>query len=202
MKTEVLRQLLSTLKSRKGATLAELSKAVPEHYLYTDYPADSLVRDPLLTLVRWGFVEAYDGSTLVSSLTIADLRLSRSLTFYVSKHAVEIEEAFGIKLDASPSMVFGEPHSRFDQWPTVFVVMPFVAELEPVYNDHIKKITAAKYLTVGRADDFFFGWVHHGRRVVCYQRRVRSHSRLHRSQSERLLRDGNRACARQIDDTH
>jgi hypothetical protein len=37
----------------------------------------------------------------------------------------------------------------------VFVVMPFAAELKPVYEDHIKAVTQRLGLTAVRADDFF-----------------------------------------------
>jgi hypothetical protein len=37
----------------------------------------------------------------------------------------------------------------------VFVLMPFAEALKPVYEDHIKPVTSALSLTVGRADDLF-----------------------------------------------
>jgi hypothetical protein len=155
MQTDVLRQILATLKARKGATLAELSKAVPEEYLCTDYPLEHFVWEPILTLVHWGLVEAYDGFNLVSADTVDDLHRARNLRFYLSKHAVEIEAALGVKLDAASSDVFGKPRPRFGHWPMVFVLMPFGAELGPVYEAHIKRVAAAKLLSAGRADDFF-----------------------------------------------
>jgi hypothetical protein len=50
--------------------------------------------------------------------------------------------------------LFGRP----SQPPTpadVFVLMPFAAELKPVYEDHVKAVAARLGLTVTRADDFF-----------------------------------------------
>jgi hypothetical protein len=37
----------------------------------------------------------------------------------------------------------------------VFVLMPFSKELQPIYDDHIKKVVDSLKLTVARADDFF-----------------------------------------------
>ncbi len=39
--------------------------------------------------------------------------------------------------------------------PDVFVIMPFRAELNPVYEDHIRRVCAQRALSVERADDFF-----------------------------------------------
>ena len=37
----------------------------------------------------------------------------------------------------------------------IFVLMPFLARLKPVYDDHIKNVASGLELTVARADDFF-----------------------------------------------
>jgi hypothetical protein len=52
------------------------------------------------------------------------------------------------------SPVFG-PWSPPPKTAEVFVVMPFVEALKPVYEDHIKSVANALGLTVARADDFF-----------------------------------------------
>lgn len=39
--------------------------------------------------------------------------------------------------------------------PDVFVLMPFLNDLEPVYEDHIKSVAEKLNLSVARADDFF-----------------------------------------------
>jgi hypothetical protein len=49
--------------------------------------------------------------------------------------------------------VFSEP--RRYNWPKIFVLMPFRADLKPVYEDHICKVAKHLQLDVGRADDFF-----------------------------------------------
>lgn len=52
------------------------------------------------------------------------------------------------------SPLFGRPREggrRYD----VFVLMPFRSELQPVFEDHIKRVASALAITVARADDFF-----------------------------------------------
>jgi hypothetical protein len=49
------------------------------------------------------------------------------------------------------------PPRHDEEWPEIFVLMPFTAELVTIYEDHIKKAVAESEfeLRVGRADDFF-----------------------------------------------
>jgi hypothetical protein len=50
--------------------------------------------------------------------------------------------------------VFGRADT-IKSMPEVFILMPFTEDLQPVYEDHIKKICSGSGLTVARADDFF-----------------------------------------------
>ena len=52
------------------------------------------------------------------------------------------------------SAILGPPVQKGD-WPDVFVLMPFISAMQPVYEDHIKKIAAKLKVRIGRADDFF-----------------------------------------------
>jgi len=56
---------------------------------------------------------------------------------------------FGMKVHPS----FGEPIKTLGK--DVFVLMPFLEEMKPIYEDHIKKIADSLKLTCGRADDLF-----------------------------------------------
>ena len=158
MESESLRKMLSWLKTNRGCTLDKLSDALPERYRYTDYDPRRLALETVSTLVKWGLAEAFEGEWL---LTFEDLdRFSRDasspkIEFYISKSAVEMEEAFGVRLDAAPSQIFGDPKVHHGRWPDVFVLMPFTDELRPVYEDHIRKVVRAKQLEIARADDFF-----------------------------------------------
>jgi hypothetical protein len=50
---------------------------------------------------------------------------------------------------------FGRPISS-KSWPEVFVAMPFLTEIDPIYRDHIKEIVEKKMKkSLGRADDFY-----------------------------------------------
>lgn len=50
--------------------------------------------------------------------------------------------------------LFGRPRKSRDL-PDIFVVMPFVASLLPVYEDHVRPVAARLALSIQRADDFF-----------------------------------------------
>ncbi len=49
--------------------------------------------------------------------------------------------------------VFGSPNKKYTY--DLFVLMPFVPELRPIYDDHIKKVAGDLNLSIARADDFF-----------------------------------------------
>jgi hypothetical protein len=72
--------------------------------------------------------------------------------------ALELSLKFLATVDRSRSMVveplFGIPEAIIEKL-DVFVLMPFKAEMLPVYEDHIKPTCASLGLTVRRADDFF-----------------------------------------------
>jgi hypothetical protein len=62
------------------------------------------------------------------------------------------------ELEPDTSMVvkpyFGAP-PRGERKHDVFVLMPFIDDLRPIYTDHITKVAKSLALTVARADDFF-----------------------------------------------
>lgn len=78
--------------------------------------------------------------------------------FGVLKHSLGISLTDVAKTTEPSSMVltpiFGRP-SKFLSPKDVFVLMPFLATLNPVYDDHIMKVARELGLTVSRADDFF-----------------------------------------------
>jgi hypothetical protein len=49
---------------------------------------------------------------------------------------------------------FERPKGLDRNW-DLFVIMPFSVELQPVYDDHIRKCAQELHLSVGRGDDFF-----------------------------------------------
>jgi len=51
------------------------------------------------------------------------------------------------------SPIFGKPSEKYSY--DVLVLMPFLPELQPVYDDHIKPVAKKLKMTIERADDFF-----------------------------------------------
>ena len=49
--------------------------------------------------------------------------------------------------------LFGAPIKKYSY--DLFVLMPFIQELRPIYDGHIKKVAKALNLSIARADDFF-----------------------------------------------
>lgn len=50
--------------------------------------------------------------------------------------------------------VFGRPHPA-NASPGIFVLMPFKAELRPIYDNNVKRVADSYGLSIARADDFF-----------------------------------------------
>ena len=94
----------------------------------------------------------------------------RRLLFKASDYAIRLLNTFtvslrqlcdlsaGLSMTVSP--IFGLPTPRV-VYPgndfEIIVLMPFVADLKPVYDDHIKKIAIELNLGIKRADDLFSG---------------------------------------------
>lgn len=72
--------------------------------------------------------------------------------------ALDISLAQVAKLERNATMIispyFGTPR-RQNQEADVFVLMPFNADMKPIYDDHMKKVAEKMKLTIKRADDFF-----------------------------------------------
>jgi len=79
------------------------------------------------------------------------------------------------------SAILGAPRKDY-KWPDLFVLMPFSAQLEPVYKDHIQVVAQRAELTVDWADNFFFQRSDNGRCMVRYQRRQGDCGRLYWAQ--------------------
>lgn len=110
----------------------------------------------LVKLEKWGLIEAYLGKKIVELDKYALLVNSRSvreIRFFLSPNAAAIEEDLGLNLSGLFAPIFGRP--RPGKWPDVFVLMPFAADFNPLFVDHLKKVVVQAGLTIGRADDFF-----------------------------------------------
>lgn len=154
---DLLRQILTTLKSRQGCSVEDLVPLLPEQYRYTDYDPAYYILKTLSALVKWGLVEAFENGELLKLNSYEQIGRESTHTarFYISQHAVEMEDALGIKLVGTKSEVFRDVDQTQRSWPDAFVLMPFKAELKPVYEDHIRKVITSMGFEVARADDFF-----------------------------------------------
>lgn len=86
---------------------------------------------------------------------LAELMTEQNVFFYDSPDNMLIELMGRLGRLTSIDSIFGEP-SRDPQFRAdVFMVMPFKEKYKPVYDDHIKKVIAARRLTINRGDDFF-----------------------------------------------
>jgi len=51
--------------------------------------------------------------------------------------------------------LFGLPSNKSEKSTDIFMVMPFLESLKPVYDDHIRNVAKKMKLTIARGDDFF-----------------------------------------------
>jgi hypothetical protein len=156
---ELLRKMLSDLKTRQGASLGDLEHFLPERYRFMDYDPRYLVLETIVMLVEWGLVEVYDGKRLLTAIELKAFdrwRWPENVTVYISKQTFEMEEALGIRLDSAGGQVFNTDRlAHYRDWPDVFVLMPFDPVMKPVYEDHVVPVVKSLQLKIGRADDFF-----------------------------------------------
>ncbi len=77
-----------------------------------------------------------------------------SAGFSVSELQLMLEGLKGAVREAmwQRSAILGLP--RQNDWPEVFVLMPFTEALQPVYKNHIRKVAARLKVRVDRADHF------------------------------------------------
>jgi len=89
------------------------------------------------------------------------IELRKQITFTVTTRLEMIQQLFNISLSEYASghetvraePTFGKPKNG--DWPDVFVVMPFLEELKPIYDNHVLSVVKALDLTCKRGDDFF-----------------------------------------------
>lgn len=95
-----------------------------------------------------------------------DERVSSSSKLSTTPALGTIQDLFSISLKeqmkrTEESIVvtplFGSPYPKThaSSWARIFVAMPFLNSLRPVYNDHILKVATSLGLSCKRGDDFF-----------------------------------------------
>src|ERR1041384_1426345 len=156
MNPQIMRAMLKKLRLKKGCQIDDFSEWMPEAALYTDAPVapgSGLFHptDDLRQLVQWNLVEAYyKNDRLMKASEIRDSNVSK-ITFYLSPFAAQLEDTLNISLAADP--IFGEP-IRSKAWPELFMLMPFIPQMKPIFDKHVKKVAAEIGLTAERADAF------------------------------------------------
>jgi hypothetical protein len=136
-------QLLLLIRSGEAADFDGLCRALKfdaEHYssMYVRGKLDQLEREGLIAVTgdgRYGLTDQW-------SRTQAALDLSLTAAAALTPGTVVVRPFFGVP-DINVS-----PHD-------VFVAMPFLESLRPVWEDHIRSAVASVGLRVARADDFF-----------------------------------------------
>jgi hypothetical protein len=79
----------------------------------------------------------------------------------VTEHWMALQNLLNLRLEADGNNAVVRPFfgAPTNYWPRhgidIFVVMPFLPVMKPVYEDHIHKVAIEKQLEVQRADDMF-----------------------------------------------
>ncbi len=103
-------------------------------------------------IVDYGLIEVYDNDGLVAADDLRsrwDLRSDHRL--YISPLAVKLEGI--IAPPPATRAIFG--NIADGDWPEVLVLMPFSPDLQPVFEDHIRKVVVDTCgFSCARADQF------------------------------------------------
>ncbi len=86
---------------------------------------------------------------------IGKIKISKN--WHLTQQALDVSLSRLSGLDPNEITVkppFGPPSSCIDAF-DVFVMMPFDGELDPIYEDHLKKVCENQELSIGRGDDAF-----------------------------------------------
>lgn len=110
-------------------------------------------------------VEALERANLLRVDRIGEARDVRGATFHLSERWHEVQNALGLSLTSLAQFILGKSlvvnpifsgalrggSSECD----VFVATPFLPELKPILDDHVKPTVEALGLTIARGDDLF-----------------------------------------------
>jgi nucleoside 2-deoxyribosyltransferase len=138
-------ELLKLIRDKKIKNIREFTSAT-YLYRYEMHMIASITHRWQRDLQELGLIEVDDSGEISSTdrlsrlFNILNISLTR-LTNYSDKSII-----------CSP--IFGNP-SKPSIKSDIFVVMPFLKELKPVYDDHIRGTVQKMNLTVSRGDDFF-----------------------------------------------
>ena len=142
---EVAPLILLLIREEKAQTMSALVREICKRYECSEHPALLICH------------------TVINALKDAGLVSFQDKKFVATELVGKVQAALGISLShlSKPNVnsivvtpIFGSTRVRMSS-PDVFVLMPFIEEMKPVYEDHIKNVCSNLGLTVARADDFF-----------------------------------------------
>ena len=137
-------ELLKLIRDKKISNVKEFVKSAYHSHDVIDLPRSVLQWQE--ELQRLGLIEVSDRNEISSTeplsrfFNILDISLTR-LANYTANSVIS-------------SPIFGKP-SKPAVKSEVFVIMPFLQDLKPVYDDHIRNAVHKMNLSVSRGDDFF-----------------------------------------------
>jgi nucleoside 2-deoxyribosyltransferase len=137
-------ELLKLVRDKRITNVMEFVDSIPsrmpsELYMFADRWVKGLQELGLIDVNENGEIITTDRLTVL--IDALGIRLTQ-LTDYSMFDSVVCSPLFG---------VFSKPSVKSD----IFVVMPFLDKLKPIYDDHIKNTAQKMNLTVARGDDFF-----------------------------------------------
>jgi len=141
-------EFLKLVRDRKISNVGkflETARHHRQHYRMV-YHLDRNIFRWQVDLQELGLIEVKDDGEIGSTERLArlfssvDLSLTRLANY--TKNSIVCSPTFGVPW---------KPSVKSD----IFVIMPFLKELKPMYDDHIRSAAQKMNLTVARGDDFF-----------------------------------------------
>jgi hypothetical protein len=114
--------------------------------------SENTVIEALGDLMSWKLIQAVDKQNRAIKKSQLVPGLPSTTKFSLSPQAVDIEDSLGITFGAKPHSIFGAPVVSQD-FPDVFVLMPFASKFDPVNAAIVQTVTEAN-MTCARADKF------------------------------------------------
>lgn len=131
----------------------ELAKKVLDFYNSPSKTKAGFTREENIILERWRVQKIINEEAFadITSLNSDHREYIQVLGYPFTPKGEEDLQKMDQNLEISP--IFGKPDKKYCY--DLFVLMPFIATLKPIYDDHIKKVAETLNLSVARADDFF-----------------------------------------------
>ena len=155
--TDTIRKVLGIVYVQSGRSLADLVRTLTERADQTGYDWRSQAIETVATLVRWGLVEVRDGRRRLALDQVQGISTQNPLNDFklsITSEAAEMGNSLGLRLDGGLPSIFGIAKKKPGPPPDVFVVMPFAAEMDPVFA-RIKSVGEGLGLKVERGDEAF-----------------------------------------------